>query len=345
MRMVIIMRPDANADSINEVISAVEEMGLTAKVMEGESQKIVGVIGDKAKMCCLNVESFKGVEKTVNISKSYKLVSREFHPQSTVIDVDGIKIGDGSLVVMAGPCAVESKEQLLEAARIAKAGGAQFIRGGAYKPRTSPYSFQGLEELGLKYLAAAREATGLKVVTEVTEVDAVPVVAEYADILQIGARNMQNFRLLKEVGRIDKPVMLKRGLSATLDEWLNAAEYIMSEGNSKVIFCERGIRTYETYTRNTLDLSAVAAIKHLSHLPIVVDPSHGTGKWRMIKPMSYAAVAAGADGLIIEMHPNPAKALSDGPQSLTPDSYMDLMQGVQKLAGFMQESGLAIREL
>lgn len=345
MRMVIIMRPDANADSINEVISAVEEMGLTAKVMEGESQKIVGVIGDKAKMCCLNVESFKGVEKTVNISKSYKLVSREFHPQSTVIDVDGIKIGDGSLVVMAGPCAVESKEQLLEAARIAKAGGAQFIRGGAYKPRTSPYSFQGLEELGLKYLAAAREATGLKVVTEVTEVDAVPVVAEYADILQIGARNMQNFRLLKEVGRIDKPVMLKRGLSATLDEWLNAAEYIMSEGNSKVIFCERGIRTYETYTRNTLDLSAVAAIKHLSHLPIVVDPSHGTGKWRMIKPMSYAAVAAGADGLIIEMHPNPAKALSDGPQSLTPDSYMELMQGVQKLAGFMQESGLAIREL
>ena len=345
MRMVIIMRPDANADSINEVISAVEEMGLTAKVMEGESQKIVGVIGDKAKMCCLNVESFKGVEKTVNISKSYKLVSREFHPQSTVIDVDGIKIGDGSLVVMAGPCAVESKEQLLEAARIAKAGGAQFIRGGAYKPRTSPYSFQGLEELGLKYLAAAREATGLKVVTEVTEVDAVPVVAEYADILKIGARNMQNFRLLKEVGRIDKPVMLKRGLSATLDEWLNAAEYIMSEGNSKVIFCERGIRTYETYTRNTLDLSAVAAIKHLSHLPIVVDPSHGTGKWRMIKPMSYAAVAAGADGLIIEMHPNPAKALSDGPQSLTPDSYMELMQGVQKLAGFMQESGLAIREL
>ena len=241
--MVVIMHPDASAESIKEVIEAVQDLGLTAKVMEGESQKIVGVIGDKAKMCCLNVESFKGVEKTVNISKSYKLVSREFHPQPTVIDVDGIKIGDGSLVVMAGPCAVESKEQLLEAAQIAKAGGAQFIRGGAYKPRTSPYSFQGLEELGLKYLAAAREATGLKVVTEVTEVEAVPVVAEYADVLQIGARNMQNFRLLKEVGRIDKPVMLKRGLSATLDEWLNAAEYIMSEGNSKVIFCERGIRT------------------------------------------------------------------------------------------------------
>ena len=336
MRMVIIMRPDANADSINEVISAVEEMGLTAKVMEGESQKIVGVIGDKAKMCCLNVESFKGVEKTVNISKSYKLVSREFHPQSTVIDVDGIKIGDGSLVVMAGPCAVESKEQLLEAARIAKAGGAQFIRGGAYKPRTSPYSFQGLEELGLKYLAAAREATGLKVVTEVTEVDAVPVVAEYADILQIGARNMQNFRLLKEVGRIDKPVMLKRGLSATLDEWLNAAEYIMSEGNSKVIFCERGIRTYETYTRNTLDLSAVAAIKELSHLPIIVDPSHGTGRRSMVRPMAMAAIAAGADGLIIEVHPHPEVALSDGEQSLTPADFRSVMEDVNKLAAMLR---------
>ena len=336
MRMVIIMRPDANADSINEVISAVEEMGLTAKVMEGESQKIVGVIGDKAKMCCLNVESFKGVEKTVNISKSYKLVSREFHPQSTVIDVDGIKIGDGSLVVMAGPCAVESKEHLLEAARIAKAGGAQVIRGGAYKPRTSPYSFQGLEELGLKYLAAAREATGLKVVTEVTEVDAVPVVAEYADILQIGARNMQNFRLLKEVGRIDKPVMLKRGLCATIKEWLNAAEYIMSEGCDDVIFCERGIRTYETYTRNTLDLSAVAAIKELSHLPIVVDPSHGTGRRSMVRPMAIAAIAAGADGLIIEVHPHPEVALSDGEQSLTPADFEEVMADIKRVASLLR---------
>ena len=343
--MVVIMHPDASAESIKEVIEAVQDLGLTAKVMEGESQKIVGVIGDKAKMCCLNVESFKGVEKTVNISKSYKLVSREFHPQPTVIAAARIQIRDGCRGGLAGPWAVEAQEQLLEAAQIAKAGGAQFIRGGAYKPRTSPYSFQGLEELGLKYLAAAREATGLKVVTEVTEVEAVPVVAEYADVLQIGARNMQNFRLLKEVGRIDKPVMLKRGLSATLDEWLNAAEYIMSEGNSKVIFCERGIRTYETYTRNTLDLSAVAAIKHLSHLPIVVDPSHGTGKWRMVKPMSIAAVAAGADGLIIEMHPNPAKALSDGPQSLTPESYKDLHQEVLKLTKLKHESGIKPQEI
>lgn len=343
--MVIIMSPDATADNVKNVITAVQSVGLDAKIMEGESQQIVGVIGDKGKMCCLNVEALKGVEKTVSISKSYKLVSREFHPHSTVIDVDGIKIGDGSLVVMAGPCAVESREQLLEAAQIVKSAGAQFLRGGAYKPRTSPYSFQGLEEEGLKYLAEARDVTGLKVVTEVTEVEAVDIVAAYADILQIGARNMQNFRLLKEVGRCDKPVMLKRGLSATLDEWLNAAEYIMSEGNPNVIFCERGIRSYEPYTRNTLDLSAVAAIKHLSHLPIIVDPSHGTGKWRMVKPMCYAAVAAGADGLMTEMHPNPARALSDGAQSLTPENFSELMIGVFKLSDFMRETGLAIREL
>ena len=257
----------------------------------------------------------------------------------------GILVGGGDFVVMAGPCAVESRAQLLEAAEIAKEGGAQFLRGGAYKPRTSPYSFQGLEEEGLKYLAEAREKTGLRVVTEVTEVEAVPTVAAYADLLQIGARNMQNFRLLKEVGRTNKPVLLKRGLAATLDEWLNAAEYILNEGNPNVIFCERGIRSYETYTRNTLDLSAVAAIKHLSHLPIIVDPSHGTGKWRLIKPMSLAAVAAGADGLILEMHPNPAKALSDGPQSLTPENYKDLMRDVKKLANFMKSEGIVSTDL
>ena len=215
-----------------------------------------------------------------------------------------------------------------------------FRSGGAYKPRTSPYSFQGLENKGLEYLAEAREVTGLKVVTEVTEVEAVDAVAHYADILQIGARNMQNFRLLKEVGRCNKPVMLKRGLCATIDEWLNAAEYIMNEGNHNVILCERGIRTYETYTRNTLDMSAVAAVKHLSHLPIIVDPSHGTGKWRMVKPMSFAAIVAGADGLIIEVHPNPAKALSDGPQSLTPENYREVMRGVYKISDFMKAENL-----
>ena len=343
--MVIIMNPDATAENIKGVIEMIQDAGLSAKVMEGSQQRIVGVIGDKTRLGSCAIDALPGVERSVSISKSYKLASREFHPQSSVIDVDGVPVGGDEFVVMAGPCAVESREQLLEAAEIAKKGGAQFLRGGAYKPRTSPYSFQGLEEEGLKYLAEAKEKTGLRIVTEVTEVDAVETVAEYADLLQIGARNMQNFRLLKEVGRTQKPVMLKRGLAATLDEWLNAAEYILNEGNPNVIFCERGIRTYETYTRNTLDLSAVAAIKHLSHLPIIVDPSHGTGKWRFIKPMALAAVACGADGLIMEMHPNPAKALSDGPQSLTPENYNDLMDSVTKLAKFMKESGIKTQDL
>ena len=335
--MVIIMNPDATAENIKEVIHAINGVGLEAKIMEGAQQKIVGVIGDKRRMGSLAIDAMAGVEQSVAISKSYKLASREFHPASTVVDIRGIKIGDGTPVVMAGPCAVESREQLLETAQLVKEGGAQFIRGGAYKPRTSPYAFQGLEEEGLKYLAEAREKTGLKVVTEVTEVENVGLVSEYADVLQIGARNMQNFRLLKEVGRGTKPVMLKRGLAATIDEWLNAAEYIMNEGNPNVILCERGIRTYETYTRNTFDISAIPAIKHLSHLPIIADPSHGTGKWRMIKPVSLASIAAGADGLIIEVHPNPARALSDGPQSLTPENYRDLMASVQKLSRFMKD--------
>ena len=335
--MVVIMNADATQADIEGVISAIEEKGLEAKVMEGAHQKIVGVIGDKTKLAATPLDAMHGVETTVAISKSYKLASREFHPASTVVDIRSIKIGDGTPVVMAGPCAVESREQLLETAQLVKEGGAQFIRGGAYKPRTSPYAFQGLEEEGLKYLAEAREKTGLAVVTEVTVVEAVDTVAAYADLLQVGARNMQNFGLLKAVGRAGKPVMLKRGLAATIDEWLNAAEYIMNEGNPNVILCERGIRTYETYTRNTFDISAIPAIKHLSHLPIIADPSHGTGKWRMIKPVSLASIAAGADGLIIEVHPNPARALSDGPQSLTPENYRDLMASVQKLSRFMAE--------
>ena len=335
--MVVIMNADATQADIEGVISAIEEKGLEAKVMEGAHQKIVGVIGDKTKLAATPLDAMHGVETTVAISKSYKRASREFHPASTVVDIRGIKIGDGTPVVMAGPCAVESREQLLETVQLIKEGGAQFIRGGAYKPRTSPYAFQGLEEEGLKYLAEAREKTGLAVVTEVTVVEAVDTVAAYADLLQVGARNMQNFGLLKAVGRAGKPVMLKRGLAATIDEWLNAAEYIMNEGNPNVILCERGIRTYETYTRNTFDISAIPAIKHLSHLPIIADPSHGTGKWRMIKPVSLASIAAGADGLIIEVHPNPARALSDGPQSLTPENYRDLMASVQKLSRFMKD--------
>lgn len=338
--MVIIMNPEATRENIYDVTKTIESVGLEAKIMEGAQQKIVGVIGDKTKLASVAIGALAGVDNIVSISKSYKLASREFHPQATVVDVAGVKIGDGNPVVMAGPCAVESRELLLEAAEIVKEGGAQFLRGGAYKPRTSPYSFQGLEIEGLKYLAEAREKTGLKVVTEVTTVEGIKPVAEYADLIQIGARNMQNFGLLKEIGKCGKPVLLKRGLSATIEEWLNAAEYIMNEGNPDVILCERGIRTYETYTRNTLDLSAVAAVKHLSHLPIIVDPSHGTGKWRMIKPMAFAAIAAGADGLITEVHQNPAKALSDGSQSLTKERYFDMMNGIRKLSKFMREENL-----
>ena len=343
--MVIIMNVDATAEDIKEVIAVIEGAGLQAKVMEGSQQKIVGVIGDKTRLASVPIDALDGVEKSVEISKSYKLASREFHPQNSVIDVAGVKIGDGTPVVMAGPCAVESKEQLFEAAEIVKKAGAQFLRGGAYKPRTSPYAFQGLEVEGLKYLAEARERTGLRVVTEVTTVEAIERVVEYADMLQIGARNMQNFGLLKEVGKCGKPVLLKRGLAATIDEWLNAAEYIMNAGNPNVVLCERGIRTYETYTRNTLDLSAVAAVKHLSHLPIIVDPSHGTGKWRMVKPMAFAAIAAGADGLMMEVHPNPAKALSDGPQSLTPENYNEVMRGVQKISAFMKAEKISSMEI
>ena len=343
--MVIIMNVDATAENIQEVIAVIEAAGLQAKVMEGSQQKIVGVIGDKTRLASVPIDALEGVEKSVEISKSYKLASREFHPANSVIDVAGVKIGDGTPVVMAGPCAVESKEQLFEAAEIVKKAGAQFLRGGAYKPRTSPYAFQGLEVEGLKYLAEARERTGLRVVTEVTTVEAIERVVEYADMLQIGARNMQNFGLLKEVGKCGKPVLLKRGLAATIDEWLNAAEYIMNAGNPNVVLCERGIRTYETYTRNTLDLSAVAAVKHLSHLPIIVDPSHGTGKWRMVKPMAFAAIAAGADGLMMEVHPNPAKALSDGPQSLTPENYNEVMRGVQKISAFMKAEKISSMDI
>ena len=335
--MVIIMNPEATLENISEVVKSIEGAGLNAKIMEGAQQKIVGVIGDKTKMASVAIEAMQGVESIVPISKSYKLASREFHPQSTIIDIGGVKIGGAEPVIMAGPCAVESREQILQTAEIIKRGGAQFLRGGAYKPRTSPYSFQGLEVEGLKYLAEAREHTGLKIVTEVTTVEGIAPVAEYADIMQVGARNMQNFGLLKEIGKTKKPVMLKRGLSATIDEWLNAAEYIMNEGTTDVILCERGIRTYETYTRNTLDLSAVAAVKHLSHLPIIVDPSHGTGKWRMIQPMAFAAIAAGADGLMMEVHPNPAKAMSDGSQSLTGEHYLQIMNGIRKISKFMRD--------
>ncbi len=333
--MIIVMESEATELQVQAVIGKLEENGLKVHLSTGDSRTIIGVIGDKRLIAEMPVEAMEGVEKTISVTESYKLVAREFHPEDTVINVNGVLIGGGNLAVMAGPCAVESREQLLESAQIVKNAGAQFLRGGAYKPRTSPYAFQGLEEKGLEMLAEAREITGLRIVTEVVDVESVPVVAAYADMLQIGARNMQNFKLLKAVGKLDKPVLLKRGLAATINEWLNAAEYIMSEGNYNVVFCERGIRTYEEYTRNTLDLSAVAAVKNISHLPIIVDPSHGTGRWKLVRPMSRAAVACGADGLMIEVHPNPAKALSDGKQSLTPENFQLVMDEVAALAKLM----------
>ena len=325
--MIIVMKPNATEENLARVKEKIERAGLSYHLSVGETRTIVGVIGDKKIIGSIeeNMSVLDGVEKAVRITEKYKLVSREFHPEPTVIDVRGFKIGSEELAIMAGPCAVSE----------VKKGGAQFLRGGAFKPRTSPYDFQGLAEEGLKMLRSVGDEFGLRVVTEIVDLNDVELVSKYADVLQIGARNMQNFRLLQAVGHGTKPVLLKRGLSATIAEWLNAAEYIMSAGNESVMLCERGIRTYETFTRNTLDLSAVAAVKELSHLPIIVDPSHGTGRWQMVQPMARAAVAAGADGLIIEVHPHPEVALSDGDQSLTPKNFRATMDEVRKIAAIM----------
>ncbi|MBP3780400.1 MAG: 3-deoxy-7-phosphoheptulonate synthase [Selenomonas sp.] len=336
--MIIVMSPNATEENLQRVIQKIESAGLKTHISEGAEVTIVGVIGDKSKIANLEMNMMDGVEKTVRITEKYKLVSRNFHPESTIVDVDGVKVGGKEIVVMAGPCSVESIDQLREAAKAVKAGGAKFLRGGAFKPRTSPYDFQGLEEDGLKMLRQAADEEGLKVVTEIVDKDDLELVGKYADVYQVGARNMQNFQLLKALGKVKKPVLLKRGLSATISEWLNAAEYIMAGGNEQVILCERGIRTYETFTRNTLDLSAVAAVKELSHLPIIVDPSHGTGRWQMVQPMARAAVAAGCDGLIIEVHPHPEVALSDGDQSLTPKNFNRLMDDLGKIAAVMERT-------
>lgn len=333
--MIIVMSPASSQEDLAGVEEKIKANGLTFHLSKGEDRTIVGVIGDKKKIANLEMNMMPGVEKTVRITEKYKLVSREFHPTDTVVDVDGVKIGGEHLMVMAGPCAVESEDQLKEAARCVREGGAQFLRGGAFKPRTSPYDFQGLAEKGLKMLREAADENGLKVVTEIVDKDDMELIGTYADVYQVGARNMQNFQLLKALGKAKKPVMLKRGLSSTISEWLNAAEYIAAGGNENIILCERGIRTYETFTRNTLDLSAVAAVKELSHLPIIVDPSHGTGRWQMVRPMARAAIATGADGLIIEVHPHPEVALSDGNQSLTPKNFNRLMEEVKQIGVLM----------
>lgn len=335
--MIVIMKSEATKAQIKTVIERVKKEGLEVHLSEGKEQTIIGLVGDTRKMQDVAFNSYEGVENAVRISLTYKLTSREFHPENTVVDVDGVKIGDGSLAMMAGPCSIESLDQIRECARIAKAGGATILRGGAFKPRTSPYAFQGLEEEGLKYIRQAADEFDMKVITEVMDEAHIDMIAEYSDILQIGARNMQNFKLLQAVGKTGKPIGLKRGISGTIDEWLNAAEYIAAQGNFNVIFIERGIRTYETATRNTLDLSAVPLIKKLSHFPIIVDPSHGVGIWDLVPPMARAGVAAGADGLIVEIHPDPTNAWSDGPQSLNEKTYMRMMKEVHIIEKAMKE--------
>lgn len=322
--MIIIMKPSATQESIRKVTDLVESRGLQVHLSQGDEVTIIGVVGDKSKLSDSNIEISDGVDKVVAVTESYKLSNKKFHPEDSVVAVGNTTIGPGTLTIMAGPCAIESKEQLMETAFAVKKAGATFLRGGAYKPRTSPYSFQGLEEEGLKYMKEAREATGLNVICEVTSQRAIEAAAKYVDMLQIGARNMQNFELLKEAGKSGVPILLKRGLSATIEEWLNAAEYIMSEGNAGVVLCERGIRTYETATRNTLDISAVPVLRQKSHLPVIVDPSHATGVRAYVGPLAKASIAVGADGLMIEVHPNPKMALSDGPQSLTFDAFEQL---------------------
>lgn len=333
--MIIVMKHNSTEENIKNIVENLENCGLKAHLSKGEDITIIGVVGNKNIFLERNPQLMPGVEKIVHVSESYKLANKKLHPEATVIDLGNVKIGGNSFVVMAGPCAVESHEQMMETAEAVLAGGAQILRGGAYKPRTSPYSFQGLEVEGLKYMAEARKKTGLKVISEVTSEAAIESAVDYIDILQIGARNMQNFELLKAAGRTKLPVLLKRGMSATIDEWLNAAEYIMSEGNENVILCERGIRTYETSTRNTLDLSAVPVIKSKSHLPIIVDPSHATGIRDYVAPLAKAAVAAGADGLMVEVHPNPAIALSDGPQSLNPSDFKTLCDEIRPFVELM----------
>lgn len=335
--MIVIMKPGATKEQVERVVNRIRKEGLDVQINQGKEQVVIGLKGDTRGMQDVAFKSYDGVENTVRVSHTYKLTSREFHPQDTIVDVDGVKIGDGNFLTMAGPCSIEGLDQIRECARMAKAGGAKILRGGAFKPRTSPYAFQGLEEEGLKYIRQAADEYDMKVITEVMDEGHIDMVAEYSDVLQIGARNMQNFKLLSAVGKTGKPIALKRGISGTIDEWLNAAEYIAVEEKSPIIFVERGIRTYETATRNTFDLSAVPIIKKLSHFPIIVDPSHGTGIWDLVPPMARAGVAAGADGMIVEIHPDPANAWSDGPQSLNEKTYLKMMQEVEIMEKAMKE--------
>ncbi|OPY88242.1 MAG: Phospho-2-dehydro-3-deoxyheptonate aldolase [Smithella sp. PtaU1.Bin162] len=335
--MIIVMKNQATEKQIEDVIRWIESVGYKAHPSRGVERTIIGAVGDSREKGILKyAESLPGVEKTMSILKPYKLASRESHEGDTIVDVSSVRIGGPEFVVMAGPCSIESEEQLMESAYIVKKGGAHILRGGAYKPRTSPYSFQGMEEEGLKLLEQVRERSSMPVVTEVINPADVDLVESYADMLQIGARNVQNFALLKKVGQSRKPVLLKRGMMTTIEELLMSAEYILSSGNPNVVLCERGIRTFETATRNTLDISAVPVLKSLTHLPVVIDPSHAAGHWRLVIPLSRAAMAVGADGLIVEVHPQPELAVSDGMQSLKPEKFYQLMDELRMLAAVIK---------
>jgi len=330
--MIIILKKEATKAQADELLGIIKDQGLKPLYMPGSERTVLGALGDERVLATLNLEAHAYVDRVLPILSPYKMVSRELQAHDSVVDVDGVPIGPGHFTVIAGPCAVESEEQIVESARKVKAAGGRILRGGAYKPRSSPYSFQGLEEEGLKLLSIAKRETGLPVVTEIIDVHDIDIVGKHADMFQVGARNMQNFRLLRELGKARKPVLLKRGMSAGYDDFLMSAEYVLSEGNPDVILCERGIKTFVTGTRNTLDLNAVPYLKSKTHLPVVVDPSHGTGIRDMVLPMSKAALAAGADGLMVEMHPHPDLALSDGMQSLFPEQFANLMDVIRRYA-------------
>ena len=331
--MIIVFKPKTTDEDVQKIVKQVEDKGLTTHIVVGTETTICGVIGDVTKVDPKQLEVSPVVDHVMRVSEPYKLANRAFHPEDSIIDVAGVKVGGDHLALIAGPCSVESKEQVIMIAKAAKAAGANMLRGGAFKPRTSPYAFQGMGTAGLDILLAAKEETGLPIVSELMSAEYIEEFNEKVDLVQIGARNMQNFDLLKEVGkRCTKPILLKRGLSATYEEWIMSAEYIMASGNPNVILCERGVRTYETYTRNTLDLQAIPVIKRLTHLPIIIDPSHAGGKWWLVEPMAKAAVAVGCDGLMIEVHNDPEHALCDGPQSLKPEKYTELLKQVGEIA-------------
>lgn len=336
--MIVVMKHSAQREKIETVIAQIEKHGFKTHLSEGDERTIIGVVGDGRLTDLQYIENLPGVDSIVRVLKPFKLVGRDFHPEDSIIKLDGIEIGGGDVVIMAGPCAVESEDQLYAAAKAVKEAGGKVLRGGAFKPRSSPYSFQGLGEEGLKLIAKVKKEFGLLSVTEALSPDQVALVAGYSDIIQIGARNMQNFALLRAAGRIDNPVLLKRGMMSTIEELLLSAEYILAEGNSRVILCERGIRTFENYTRATLDISCVPVCKRYSHLPIIVDPSHAAGTWSYISAISKAAIAAGADGLLIEVHPDPACALCDGKQSLRPENFQELMAQLRDLAASLGRS-------